>query len=515
MEPNLLIALLGGVAAGLLVRTLYDAFVTGRTRKEAQAILDAARAEADRTRQEMELSVREESARKAQAFEEEIQRQKKDLREEEKKNEKRQKGLEKKEALVAEKEKEVQTLESTLAEREKALGAREGELAGLVAREQQTLERISGLKQEEARKLLLDRLNAELEEEVAKLIQRSLEKARKEVDERAQEMLTLAIQRCAVEHTADNVVSTVDIPADEMKGRIIGREGRNIRAFEKATGIDVVVDDTPGVIVVSGFDSVRRETAKRAMEKLIVDGRIHPARIEEVVRNTQEEMEEIIQETGKQVCYEANLHGLHQKLTYHLGRLKFRTSRGQNVLSHSVEVALLCGVLAGELGLKAHVARRCGLLHDIGKALDHGVEGSHARAGAELARKSGEKDVVVEAIASHHGEAEMTSPYGVIVQIANEISKARPGAKKDSLEHFIQRMENLEAMARGYEGVEKVFAIQAGREVRLIVDPNSVSDAAAHRICRDLAQRIENELTYPSEIRVTVLRESRIIEYVK
>ncbi|MBI4612123.1 MAG: ribonuclease Y [Planctomycetes bacterium] len=504
-----------GLAVGYLARRIQDALVAGKTREALRKLQEGARAEAARTKAEMELAVREEAAKKAAQFEEEVERRKRDLREEEKKHEKRAKGLEKKESQVEEKEKEAARLEASLAERERGTAEREKEIDGVLARERETLERISGLKEAEARSALLSRLEKDLENDSASLVQKALEKAKSEVEEKARDILALSIQRTAVEHTAESVVSTVDIPNDEMKGRIIGREGRNIRAFEKATGIDVVVDDTPGVIVVSGFDSIRREVAKRAMEKLIVDGRIHPARIEEVVKNTQDEIEEILKETGKQVCYDANIHGLHQKLQYYLGRLKFRTSHGQNVLAHSIEVADLSGALAGELGLKTHIARRCGLLHDVGKALDQDAEGSHAHAGADLARRCNEKEVVVEAIAGHHGETETTSIYGILVQVANEVSKSRPGARKESLEHFVKRMENLEQMAKGYEGVEQAYAVMAGREVRVIVDPNKVSDARAYRLCRELAQRIENELTFPAEIRVTVLRESRIIEYVK
>ena len=362
----------------------------------------------------------------------------------------------------------------------------------------------------------MERLEQQLSTEIATRIQRHTEQLKSEAEGRAREIITTAIQRYAAEHTADTTVSTVDIPDDNMKGRIIGREGRNIRTFEKCTGVDVIVDDTPGVVVVSAFDNVRRETARLALTKLIQDGRIHPTRIEEVVLETQLEMEKHIQEVGKQAVLNADVAMPHEKIVHLLGRLKYRTSYSQNVLLHSLEVAHLCGMMASELGLDPRLARRCGLLHDVGKAADHEMEGGHPKVGAELAKRYGETSKeVLHAIAGHHDDITVDHIYTVLVAAADAISASRPGARRETLERYVKRMADLEAVACGFPEVDAAFAIQAGRELRVIANSHRTSDADAVRICREIARAIEEQLDYPGEIKVTVIREMRILEMAK
>jgi ribonuclease Y len=347
------------------------------------------------------------------------------------------------------------------------------------------------------------------------MVDRMITEAKDTANERVREIVITAIQRYAGEHTCDNTVSTVDIPSDDMKGRVIGREGRNIRAFEKATGVDVIVDDTPGIVVVSAFDPIRREVARLSLNKLIQDGRIHPGRIEEVVENTRKELEKEILEIGKKAAIEANVAGLHRKILDLLGRLKYRTSYGQNVLQHSIEVAYLCQVMADELGLDGRLARRCGLLHDIGKAVDHEVEGGHPKIGADICRRLNEPPEVLNAIAGHHGDIDPTSPYTPLVASADAISASRPGGRRESLERYIQRLEQLEAIATAHQGVKQAYAIQAGREIRVIVDANRVDDHVAAKMARDIAKKVEEDMTYPGEVKVMVLREMRAVEYAR
>jgi metal dependent phosphohydrolase len=382
------------------------------------------------------------------------------------------------------------------------------QLDDLIQEEKNTLYRVSGLSADDAEKLLLNRLEKELERECASLIEKYTNKAKDEAEKNAISIVGTAIQRYTANNTIDNVVSTIELPGDEMKGRIIGREGRNIRAFEKATGVDVIVDDTPGIIVLSGFDGVRREVARLAMKKLIVDGRIHPARIEEVVQETEKDIEQIILETGKQTSFELGIHDLHPEIIKLLGRLRYRTSYGQNQLQHSIEVSHLAGVLAGELKLDAQIARRCGLLHDIGKALSADVEGTHAIVGADFAKRYDEKPEIINAIASHHEEVPSETVYSVLINAADAISASRPGARRETLEKYVKRLEKLESVAMSFSGVESAFAIQAGREVRVIVHPDKVSDSLASKICYDIAKNIEEELEYPGEVTVTVIREN-------
>jgi ribonuclease Y len=414
----------------------------------------------------------------------------------------RDKALEKKMRSNQDEENRLSDLKGKIAEQE-------AEVAEVLEEQKSALTTLSGMTREEARTMLLEKIERDLEVEHANMVSRMLDRVKKEADEEAREVIATAIQRVAADHSSEITVASVDLPNDDMKGRVIGREGRNIRAFEKASGVDVIVDDTPGVIVVSAFDGVRRETARRALTKLLKDGRIHPAKIEETLRVCKDEMDEMVQDAGRKAVQELDLHRVHPKLISLLGRLKYRTSYGQNVLQHSIECGALAGVMAAELGLDTKLATRCGLLHDIGKAVDHEVEGGHATIGGDIARRCSEDPVVVNAIAAHHDDVVMETPYAVLTAAADAVSAARPGARRDSLERYVKRLQALEEIAHRYGGVRQAFAIQAGREVRVIVDPGKVSDKLARKIAHDLAKNIENELTYPGEVKVTCVRETR------
>ena len=484
-------------------------------RRKASEILAGARQEADEVRRRADVVAKEELLRRREDFERETRETRTELKLLEKRLVKREDALERKSELTTKREKYIENLERELATRQEAMAAKERELTDSLDKQKEALYRISGLSPQEARAQLFERLERDYEREAATLLERKTEQAKETADQNAREILSTAIQRCAVEHTNESVVSTIDLPSDEMKGRIIGREGRNIRAFEKATGVDVIVDDTPGVVVLSAFDSVRREMARRAMEELVADGRIHPARIEEVIERAKRKTEEIIQQTGKQVLFDMGVHTNNPKLAYLLGRLRFRTSYGQNVLQHSIEVAHLCSIMAGELRLDPSLAKRIGLLHDIGKAVDHELEGGHPEIGALIGKRIDEDAIVINAIAAHHEGEAPQSVYAVLVQAADAISASRPGARRETLEKYIKRLERLEDVARSFEGVDTAYAIQAGREVRVIVKGEKVDDKGAVKLARDIAKEIEQELDYPGEIRVTVIRETRAVEYAR
>ncbi|MGE5629427.1 MAG: ribonuclease Y [Solirubrobacterales bacterium] len=385
----------------------------------------------------------------------------------------------------------------------------------LYTKQREELQRLSGLSSEEAKQILLEEVNKEIKHETALMIKEVEAKAKEEADKKSREIITCAIQRCAADHVAETTVHVVALPNDEMKGRIIGREGRNIRTLETLTGVDLIIDDTPEAVILSGFDPIRREVARIALEKLIVDGRIHPARIEEMVEKAKKEVENSIKEEGEQATFETSVHGLHIELIRLLGRLKYRTSYGQNVLKHSIEVAYLAGLMASELGIDPTVAKRAGLLHDIGKAVDHEIDGPHATIGADIAKKYHESSVIVNAIAAHHGDVEIDSIEAVLVQAADAISAARPGARRETLEAYIKRLEKLEEIANTCEGVEKSYAIQAGREIRIMVKPEEIDDVGSVNLARGIVKQIENELEYPGQIKVNVIRETRAIEYAK
>ena len=447
--------------------------------------------------------------------EEELGKIRDEMRERERLLDKRQETIEQQTDDLRKQERIVEGTQRRLTERLDDTNRRSEELSKLLDMQRQILHDLSGLGRQEAEHRLLTMLEAELTQETGQIILRHEKRIAEQCDANARNMLLTALHRYAAAHTAESTTSSIDIPNDEMKGRIIGREGRNIRAFEKATGVDVIIDDTPGVVIVSGFDPVRREVARQSLDKLIADGRIHPSRIEEIVAETSKEIEQFIRRKGEEAVQEVNIHGLHERLVYMLGRMHFRTSYSQNVLRHSVEVAFITGMLAEMIGLDGDVGRRCGLLHDIGKAADHELEGGHPKIGADLLKRHGESAEVVHAALGHHDEILTDYPYTMLVATADACSASRPGARRESLERYIKRMEELESIASGFPGVEQAFAIQAGRELRVIASAKQTDDAKAAKICRDIAKAFEEQLTYPGEIKVTVVRESRFTELAR
>ncbi len=485
-------------------------------RKDAERLQEQARKDAERLLKEGELKARDEAFKKREEMTRELEKTRNELRDTERRLEKREDVLEAQTKEVNEKKKQLDLAQKKTLEQRDVFEKKVKDLDVQLDKQTQMLQQITGLSKPEAEKMLLDRLERELSDEVANRLRKSQELYTQQAESKAREILATAVQRYAAAHTADATVSTVDIPSDDMKGRIIGREGRNIRTFEKATGVDVIVDDTPGVVVVSAFDNVRREIARISLSKLIQDGRIHPTRIEEVVAETQKEIDAQILEIGRKACHDLDLSLPHENILKLIGRLRFRTSYSQNVLLHSIEVSHLCGMIAAEMGLDPVLARRCGLLHDIGKAADHEMEGGHPKIGAELAKRYGETNrEVLHAIAGHHDDITVDHIYTVIVASADAISASRPGARRETLEKYVKRMEALEAVACGFPEVENAFAIQAGRELRVIVSANRTTDADALRVCRDIARSIEQQLDYPGEIKVTVIRENRVWDVAK
>ncbi|VTS05744.1 ribonuclease Y [Tuwongella immobilis] len=483
---------------------------------QAQQILADAARDAERLFKEADLRAKDEQIRRREELNREAELARNEVREQERRLEKREDLVEQKHQLLLKKERSLEHTQKKLADRREVLERKTREVDELCQQQIAKLQEISGMNREQVERLLFERVERELNDRLAQRITRFEERFRQETDQRARSLLAMAIHRYAAQHTTDTTVSTVDIPSDDMKGRIIGREGRNIRTFEKCTGVDVIVDDTPGVVIVSAFDNVRRETARLALTKLIQDGRIHPTRIEEVVAETQKEMDRTILEVGRDAVQQADIGMVHEKIQQLLGRLKFRTSYSQNVLQHSLEVCFLAGMIADELGLNGQLARRCALLHDIGKAADHEMEGGHPKIGAELARRYGETSPeVLHAIAGHHDDIQIDNVYTVLVATADAISASRPGARRETLEKYVKRLEELEAVACGFPGVEQAFAIQAGRELRVIADAVRTTDAEAQKICYDIARSIEKQLDYPGEIKVTVVRELRAVEVAK
>lgn len=505
---------IGGIV-GLVIGFVIDRLIKGTAHKtRAQLLLDAER-DVESFRKEQEISVKEELLKRRESMESKLDTAREKLLTRERDVDKREMQLKEQNNDFQKREQMLQATQLKLSERAKAMDARQKELSRVLKEEQEQLYKISELNRDAAKDLLLKRLETELSDEVGALIIKHESTVKDECDRQAREIIGMAVQRYASAHTSEIAVSTVDIPSDEMKGRIIGREGRNIRAFEKETGVDVIVDDTPGVVIISAFDSVRREIGKLSLQKLIQDGRIHPTRIEEIVAETQKEMDEHIRKLGIEACEEAGIRGLHNKVIDLMGRLHFRVSYSQNVRQHSIEVAHLTGLLAEQLGLDATIARRCGFLHDIGKAADHEMEGGHPAVGAELLKRYGEGEEVIHAAAGHHDDIRPEFIYTVLVAAADAISAARPGARRETLEKYVRRLEELEGLACGFPGVQQAFAVQAGREVRIIVDSDQINDRQARKMTRDIAQAIEQSLTYPGEIKVTVLRETRTIEYAK
>ncbi|NLK64134.1 MAG: ribonuclease Y [Tissierellia bacterium] len=497
-----------GIIIGFFIRKNISESKIGSAEIEAKRIIEDAKQKAETRKREILVEAKDEAHRLRNEYE----RENKERRNEIQRSEKR---LIKKEEMLDSKSLAVEKKDEMLQKKLKEVEMKQEKLEAIHQKQIEELEKISGLSTEEAKNILIANIKREAEQEAAIAV-KEIERESKETAERkAREIITYAIQKCSADHVAETTVSVVDLPNDEMKGRIIGREGRNIRALEQLTGIDIIIDDTPEAVVISGFDPIRREVARLALEKLIADGRIHPARIEEMVEKAKKEVDQIIKDEGEQATLDTGIHGLHPEMIKLLGRLKFRTSYGQNVLKHSIEVSYLAGIMAAELGADVKVAKRAGLLHDIGKAVDHEVEGPHVTIGEDLAKKYKEGKAVIHAIAAHHGDTEPQTIEAVLVQAADAISAARPGARRETLETYIKRLEKLEEISNSFEGVEKSFAIQAGREVRIMVKPEVTSDTSIVLIAKDIVKKIEEEMEYPGQIKVNVIREIRATEYAK
>lgn len=504
-----------GLAVSILVGFAISKFRLKEAEKDIQSRIETAKREAETILKEARLDAASEFIRKREEFTNEVAVKEAQIQKQELQLEKMKDALERQQEQIEQRDRQLKNLEKDLQRKIESVDNKNRELSALLVQQKNQLLKISGMTVEEAKNLLLQELEEECEKEMSELISRKVAQAEEQAEEKAKEIINLAIQRYAAEQTCEVSVSMVDIPNDEMKGRIIGREGRNIRAFEKATGVDVIVDDTPGVIVVSGFNPIRREVARLSMERLIQDGRIHPTRIEEIVAQTKKDVHQRVIQLGKEAAEEVDVRGLNNKIIGMLGALHYRTSYGQNVLRHSVEVAFLAQVMADELGLDGSLAKRAGLLHDIGKAMDREIEGGHPSIGANYLRRFKESPIVLNAVEAHHGDIPADNPYTPLIAAADAISASRPGARRETLERYIKRLEKLEEIARSFEGVEGCYAIQAGREVRVIVNAEKVSDEAAMKTARDIAKKIEEEMTYPGEIKVTLLREVRCIEYAR
>ena len=503
----IVVAIITWFAARNYERKQYDSKV-GSAEEKSREIIDEALKTAETKKREALLEAKEESLKTKNELEKETKERRAELQRYEKRVLSKEENVEKKADALEKKE-------ADLVRRENILSKRTAEVEAQYEQGIQELERISGLTSEQAKEYLLKSVEEDVKHDTAKLIKELENKAKEEADKKARDLVVTAIQRCAADHVAETTVSVVQLPNDEMKGRIIGREGRNIRTLETLTGVELIIDDTPEAVVLSGFDPIRREVARIALERLIVDGRIHPARIEEMVEKAQKEVENNMREEGEAACLEVGIHGIHPELVKLLGKMKFRTSYGQNALKHSIEVSQLSGLLASELGVDVRLAKRAGLLHDIGKSVDHDMEGTHVQLGADLCKKYKESATVLNAVESHHGDVEPTNLISCIVQAADTISAARPGARRETLETYTNRLKQLEDITNSFKGVDKSFAIQAGREVRIMVVPEQISDDDMILLARDVSKRIEDELEYPGQIKVNVIRESRVTDYAK
>ena len=503
-----IIALAFGLLVGYILRKAVGEKAIGSAEQKAKNLILDAENRSETIKKEITIEAKEEAHRMRSEVEREVRERRAEIQRAEKRLIQKEESLDRKIENIEKKEESIVDKEQKIVEKQK-------DLDGFIEKQQEELERISGYSVEEAKSILLANTEKEIRYEASVLIKEIESKAKEEADKKAREIITGAIQRCAADHVAESTVSVVPLPNDEMKGRIIGREGRNIRAIETMTGVDLIIDDTPEAVILSGFDPVRREIARLSLEKLIVDGRIHPARIEEMVEKAEKEVNAIIKEEGEQATFEIGIHNLHPELIKLLGRLKYRTSYGQNVLKHSVEVAHLAGLMAGELGLDVKLSKRAGLLHDIGKSLDHEVEGTHVDIGIDVLRKYKESDAVINAMAAHHGDYEAKSMEAILIAAADALSAARPGARRETLETYIKRLQKLEEIANTTPGVDKSFAIQAGREIRIIAKPDEINDEEIVFLAREISKKIESELEYPGQIKVNVIRETRAIDYAK
>jgi ribonucrease Y len=517
MNPTLwflLGAALGAVATyGLLIFTGKN--LIEQAKNEANQYRETSKIAAESKAREIALAAQEEQRKLRDEFNKESEATRREIKDMEARLSKREDTLDRKLDTLSVKEKHLDEMDGRLNLRDRQMAAKEAELTDILKQQRDRQLSLSGLSADQAKEMLLRRIEDECKHECGELIQNMTEQAQEEARDKSRNIILSAIQRYAADQTSDHTVSTVAIPSDDMKGRVIGREGRNIRSFEKTTGVDVIIDDTPGIVIVSCFDPVRREIARISLERLVQDGRIHPARIEEVHAQTTKEMDEQLIKIGKEAIQEANLPNIPKAAIPMLGRLAYRTSYGQNVLRHSMEVAYLSQTIADELGLDGTLARRCGLLHDIGKAMDHETEGGHPQIGMEFLKKFNESEAVLNATAGHHGDVPATTPYTPIIMAADAISASRPGARRESLDRYVKRLQDLEELAKGFEGVRQAYAIQAGREIRVIVDARTVDDKVTAKIARDISKKIESDLTYPGEIRVTVIREVRTVEYAR
>ena len=515
MIGGAIVVLIVGLGAGYLLQRKMTAERFRLAEQKAREAVEEAKREAEGVRKEAEIQAKDHFFRARAEFEQEAKERRQELLNMEKRLLQKEENLEKRVDLLDQKEGGLTKREKTIQQQERTVGEKEKRYNLLIEEQRHLLEQIAGITADEAKERFMKLVESEMRHESAKMIKRIEEETQSQADKKAKEIIVAAIQRYAADYVAEETVSVVNLPNEEMKGRIIGREGRNIRALEAATGVDLIIDDTPEAVIISGFNPIRREVARITLERLITDGRIHPGRIEEIVAKAEQEIEQKIREAGERATFDVGVHGIHPELIRMVGRLKYRTSFAQNVFQHSLEVAFLAGAMAAELGLNIKQAKRAGLLHDIGKAVDHEVEGSHALIGADLARKYAEAPKVVHSIAAHHDDEKPQSALDVLIQAADALSAARPGARREMLETYVKRLEELERIAFSFPGISKAYAIQAGREIRVIVENEEISDADAAMLSRDIARKIENELSYPGQIKVTVIREMRAVDYAK
>ena len=515
----IILIILGSIAIGVVLGYLFQVRLAKKKLESSESladrIVDEAKKEAENIRKEAILQAKENLFRAKSEFEKEAKESKAEFENIEKRLREKEESLDRRADQLSQRESGMENRERSLSGKEAQINEKNEKLSRLIQEQKENLEKVAGLSSDEAKKQLIQAIESDAKKDAATLVRKIEEEAKNAAEKKSREIIAYAVQRYASDHVAENTVSVVSLPNDEMKGRIIGREGRNIRAIEAATGIDLIVDDTPEAVVLSSFDPIRREVARLSLERLIADGRIHPGRIEDIVKKVRTEVDTIIRETGERTSFDVGVHDIHPEIVYLLGSLKYRTSYSQNVLQHSVDVAYLTGMMAAELKMNVKEAKRAGLLHDIGKAVDHKIEGPHATIGADYAKRFGESARIVQAIATHHDDGRTNTLLGVLVQAADTLSAARPGARREMLESYVKRLEELEAIAKSFSGVDKCFAIQAGREIRILVENEKISDNDAVMLCRDIIKKIEEDLTYPGQIKVTVIRETRVSDYAK